>query len=65
MEKSTEDAALDLGVVRYHPDDLKPNMSEAKVEDAEMVQKLIPTLSEIEIEEVGGKVTFNFKKCVL
>lgn len=45
-------AAVDIGVVRYNAKDILPANIQAKPEEGEVTQKLIPTLSDAEIEEV-------------
>ena len=44
--------AVDIGVVRYNAKDILPANIQAKPEEGEVTQKLIPTLSDAEIEEV-------------
>lgn len=43
---------MDIGVVRYNAKDILPANIKAKPEEGEVTQKLIPTLSDAEIEEV-------------
>lgn len=43
---------MDIGVVRYNAKDILPANIQAKPEEGEVTQKLIPTLSDAEIEEV-------------
>ena len=44
---------VDVGVVRYTANDILPQNVQAKSEESEMAQKLIPSLSDVEIEEVN------------
>ena len=62
-------AAVDIGVVRYNAKDILPANIQAKPEEGEVTQKLIPTLSDAEIEEVRyfgafvkGQIFFFFRK---
>ncbi|XP_073246845.1 zinc finger ZZ-type and EF-hand domain-containing protein 1-like isoform X1 [Porites lutea] len=48
-------AAVDIGVVRYNAKDILPANIQAKPEEGEVTQKLIPTLSDAEIEETREK----------
>ena len=45
--------AVDVGVVRYTTNEILPRKVQAKAEDSEVAQKLIPSLSDAEIEEVS------------
>ena len=60
---------VDIGVVRYTAKEILPANVQAKPEEGEVAQKLIPTLSDAEIEEVRifrfhfqieGKSLFSF-----
>ena len=58
---------MDIGVVRYNAKDILPANIQAKPEEGEVTQKLIPTLSDAEIEEVRyygvivkGQISFFF-----
>ena len=44
---------VDVGVVRYTTNEILPHNIQAKPEESEVVQKLIPCLSDAEIEEVS------------
>ena len=46
-------ATVDIGVVRYTAKEILPADVQAKPEEGEVTQKLIPTLSDAEIEEVS------------
>lgn len=46
-------SAVDLGVVRYNAKEILLANAQAKPEEGEVTQKLIPTLSDAEIEEVS------------
>lgn len=48
-----QDVVMDVGVVRYSAKELKPSTVEAKPEQEDMAQKLIPTMSDAEIAEVS------------
>ena len=43
---------VDVGVVRYTTNEILPQKVQAKPEETEVAQKLIPSLSDAEIEEV-------------
>ncbi|XP_078346247.1 zinc finger ZZ-type and EF-hand domain-containing protein 1-like isoform X2 [Oculina patagonica] len=47
--------AVDVGVVRYTTNEILPQNVQAKQEESEMAQKLIPSLSDAEIEETREK----------
>ena len=49
-------SAVDVGVVRYNSKEILPADVQAKPEEGEVTQKLIPTLSDAEIEEVRIKL---------
>lgn len=51
-EDVPQDVVMDVGVVRYSAKELKPWTVEAKPEQEDMAQKLIPTMSDAEIAEV-------------
>ena len=51
-------AVVDVGVVRYNAKEILPTNVQAKPEEGEVTQKLIPTLSDAEIEEVGLTAIF-------
>ena len=44
---------VDVGVVRYSTNEILPQKVQAKPEESEVPQKLIPSLSDAEIEEVS------------
>ena len=44
---------VDVGVVRYTTNEILPQKAQAKQEESEVAQKLIPSLSDAEIEEVS------------
>ena len=44
---------VDVGVVRYTTNEILPQKVQAKPEETEVAQKLIPSLSDAEIEEVS------------
>ena len=44
---------VDVGVVRYTTNEILPRKVQAKPEESEVSQKLIPSLSDAEIEEVS------------
>lgn len=44
---------VDVGVVRYTTSEILPKNVQAKAEQSEASQKLIPSLSDAEIEEVS------------
>ncbi|XP_068674922.1 zinc finger ZZ-type and EF-hand domain-containing protein 1-like [Montipora foliosa] len=48
-------AVVDVGVVRYNSKAILPTNVQAKPEEGEVTQKLIPTLSDAEIEETREK----------
>lgn len=54
-ELSVPGAALDdVGVVPSNAKEILPTSIQAKPEEGELTQKLIPSLSDAEIEEVGN-----------
>ena len=57
-------STVDVGVVRYNAKEILPANIQAKPEEGEVIQKLIPTLSDAEIEEVSGSTFYFFKKII-
>ena len=53
VDSAPSGAAVDIGVVRYTAKEILPANVQAKPEEGEVAQKLIPTLSDAEIEEVN------------
>ena len=52
---------VDVGVVRYTTNEILPQKVQAKPEETEVAQKLIPSLSDAEIEEVRMYGVFLFR----
>ena len=59
---STPGPVVDVGVVRYTTSEILPKNVQAKPEQSEVAQKLIPSLSDAEIEEVS---IVSVDECVL
>lgn len=55
VDSAPSGAAVDIGVVRYTAKEILPANVQAKPEEGEVAQKLIPTLSDAEIEETREK----------
>ncbi|XP_048575305.1 zinc finger ZZ-type and EF-hand domain-containing protein 1 isoform X2 [Nematostella vectensis] len=54
-ETPKQDVVIDMGVVRYAPSEIRPQVVEAKPEAEDVNQKLIPIMSEAEIAESREK----------
>ena len=51
-EEIPQDVIIDVGVIRYANKESKPKAVEAKPEQEDVAQKLIPTISDAEMAEV-------------
>lgn len=61
-EEIPQDVIIDVGVVRYSNKDSNPKAVEAKPEQEDVAQKLIPTMSDSELAEVSSS-TQSFYDC--